>query len=262
MILPTKYLLSDLLKHHVRCDQGIDHGIGLIGWMHPPVHRLLGWFTKPSNIRLSRTVWRLDQLKGIGSEEVYVKGIPVNCDQSTIDRIPTLLYADVLNINGGKLGSVVDLVFDPKNGKILHYLLSRSDPRIPGTSRWRFLIDNILDQQTGMVSLNLTSLEELPLARSSIKQNLLKRSRNWREQIQEFSSQASDRLEGWFEEPPWEEPNIRKSRGVSTINSAPLEDCDDHYQNTKTNNSLESSDKFVYDDRTFKGHQGDDDPWI
>ena len=70
MTLPDQFLLSHLLKHRVRCDQGIDHGTGLIGWMHPPVHRLLGWFTKPSNIRLSRRVWRLDQLKGIGTQEI------------------------------------------------------------------------------------------------------------------------------------------------------------------------------------------------
>jgi len=30
------------------CDHGLEHGAGLIGWMHPPVHRLLGWASKPS----------------------------------------------------------------------------------------------------------------------------------------------------------------------------------------------------------------------
>ena len=90
MTLPNQLLLSDLLKHRVRCDQGLDHGPGLVGWMHPPVHRLLGWFSRPSNLRLSRNVWKLDQLRGIGSHEVYVKGLPNHCEQSTVDRIPTL----------------------------------------------------------------------------------------------------------------------------------------------------------------------------
>ena len=263
MTLPQQFILSDLLKHHVRCDQGLNHGIGLIGWMHPPVHRLLGWFSKPSNFRLTRSVWRLDQLKGIGTQEVYVKGLPVNTEQSTIDRLPTLLNADVLNSNGKKLGSVVDLVFNPKTGKIFHYLLSRSDPRIPGTSRWRLLIDNILDQQPGMVSINLKSLDDLPIAKASIKQDFLRRSRNWRDQIQEFSDQASDRLEGWIEEPPWEERNNTDLQNRQNITSDPLDGWDvDQLQNQDFNDDLESSNKFGYRERPVKRLDDEEDPWI
>ena len=58
MTLPQKLLLSDLLRHRVRCDLGIDHGSGVTPWMHPPIHRLLGWATKPSSLRLARDVWR------------------------------------------------------------------------------------------------------------------------------------------------------------------------------------------------------------
>ena len=64
------------MKHHVRCNHGIDHGIGSIAWMHPPVHRLLGWSTRPSSLNLDRHVWRLDQLRGIGNQQVFVKGKP------------------------------------------------------------------------------------------------------------------------------------------------------------------------------------------
>ena len=96
MTLPNQYLLSDLLKHRVRCDQGLDHGPGLTAWMHPPVHRLLGWCTRPSTLNLSRHVWKLDQLRGIGDDEAYVKGQPSNTDQLTLDRLPTLLNACLL----------------------------------------------------------------------------------------------------------------------------------------------------------------------
>ena len=262
MKLPKQFLLSDLLKHRVRCDQGIDHGIGIIGWMHPPVHRLLGWFSKPSNLRLSRDVWRLDQLKGMGNQEVYVKGLPVTTEQSILDRIPTLFNANVLNLNGDRIGSLVDIVFDPKDGKIFHYLISRSDPRIPGSSRWRLLIDHISDQQPGVVFTHLTTLDDLPLVRSSIKQNLLKRSRNWREQIQEFSDQASDRLEGWLDEPPWEENRNRHFRNNSRSDTDPLEDWDAHFQKSKESDNLEFSDKFRYRDRPLNSLHDDEDPWI
>ena len=35
----------------------------------------------------------------------------------------------LLDRDGERLGSVVDLVFDPADGAILHYLIARSDPR-------------------------------------------------------------------------------------------------------------------------------------
>ena len=70
MAIPTKLLLSDLLKHNVRCDSGIDHGQVVREWMHPPAHRILGWVSRPSSLRLQREVWKLDQLKGINDQEV------------------------------------------------------------------------------------------------------------------------------------------------------------------------------------------------
>ena len=127
MTLPNQYLLSDLLKHRVRCDQGLDHGPGGSPWMHPPVHRLLGWSTKPSSLRLSRDVWRLNQLRGIGSQEVYVKGQPSITEQLTLDRLPTLLNADVLNLNGEKIEILGDDLFKLPDGKLTtmyHYLKS------------------------------------------------------------------------------------------------------------------------------------------
>jgi len=257
--LPDQYLLSDLLKHRVRCDQGLDHGSGLIGWMHPPVHRLLGWFSKPSNIELSRHVWKLDQLKGIGSQELYVKGEPSISEQVTIDRIPTLLNSNILNLEGEILGSIVDLAFEPKTGKIFYYLVSRSDPRIPGTSRWRLMIDRIIDQQPGIVSINLNSLDDLPISRSSIKQDILRRSRNWREQFQEFSDLASNRLEGWLEEPPWDEIANRSSsskpHGASQV-------WEDDFENDEARDQLESNQEFRYSRRPIKSLEDDDDPWI
>ena len=43
------------------------------------------------------------------------------------------------------------------------------------------------------------------LARASVRQDFLQRSRQWREQLQQFGDRAGERLEGWLEEPPWDE---------------------------------------------------------
>ena len=204
MVLPDQSLLSDLLQHHVRCDQGLDHGPGVMAWMHPPVHRLLGWVSRPSALRNSRDVWRLDQWRGLSDQEVFAKGPPAAADALTLDRLPTLMEADLVDRHGERLGQIADLAFVPATGAILHYLVSRSDPRLPGSSRWRLTPDRIVDQQPGLVSTALSSLDDLPLARASVRQDLLRRSRGWRDQIQQMGDRAGERLEGWLEEPPWD----------------------------------------------------------
>ena len=144
MPLPDPFLLSDLLRHRVRCDQGLDHGPGVMAWMHPPVHRLLGWVSRPSALRNNRDVWRLDQCRGVDDQQVYVKGFPAETDQLTLDRLPTLLDADLLDRDGERLGQIADLAFVPTSGEILYYLVSRSDPRLPGSSRWRLSPERIV----------------------------------------------------------------------------------------------------------------------
>lgn len=205
MALPEQLLLSDLLRRRVRCDQGLDHGPGLVVWMHPPVHRLLGWVSKPSAFGSRRLAWRLNQLRGLVELEALVKGEPAETDQATVERLPTLIEASLLNGQGEPIGLVADAAFEPATGRIRHYLVSRSDPRLPGSSRWRLSPDRIADQQPGRVFTALESLDDLPLARASVRQELLRRSRRWRDQVQQAGDRFEQRLEGWLEEPPWQE---------------------------------------------------------
>jgi hypothetical protein len=98
-------------------------------------------------------------------------------------------------------------------GRIVHYLVSRSDPRLPGSSRWRLSPERISDQQPGQVFTELSGLDDLPLARASVRQEFLRRGRRWRDQLQEETERLRDsfqqagdrfeeRLEGWLEEEP------------------------------------------------------------
>lgn len=258
MNLPDQILLSDLLHHRVRCDQGLDHGPGVMPWMHPPVHRLLGWVSRPSALRVSRDVWRLDQSRGMNEQEVFVKGQPAVSDQITLERLPTLLDADLLNRDGQRLGLVADFVFIPTTGKILYYLVSRSDPRLPGSSRWRLTIDRIVDQQPGMVSTALHGLDDLPLVHSSVRQGLIKRSRHWRDQLQMMGDRASDRMEGWLEDPPWEEPVQRSWKSSDMAEMDPLEGWDDQ----QTDNFSQSTEELRRRRRPDGRGDGQDDPWV
>ena len=215
MSLPEQLLLSDLLRRRVRCDQGLDHGPGSEAWMHPPVHRLLGWISRPSGLGDQRLAWRLDQLRGLADQELFVQGDGCSTNPSTVDRLPTLIGASVLGRAGSPLGRLVDAAVELHTGRILHYLVARSDPRLPGSSRWRLSPERIVDQQPGQVVTALEGLDDLPLARASVRQEFLRRSRRWRDQMQEESVRLRDqvqqvgdrfeeRLEGWLEEPPWD----------------------------------------------------------
>jgi hypothetical protein len=213
--LPEQLLLSDLLRLRVRCDQGLDHGPGVLGWMHPPVHRLLGWVSRPSTFRSTRRVWRLNQLRGLSEGEAFVKGEGADTEPGVLEQLPTLIGATLFGADQAPLGTVVDAAVVLGTGRILHYLVARSDPRLPGSSRWRLSPERIVDQQPGRVITALQGLDDLPVARSSVRQEFLRRSRRWREQVGEETSRLRDqfsqvgdrveeRLEGWLEEPPWE----------------------------------------------------------
>lgn len=204
--LPEQLLLSELLRRRVRCDQGLDHGAGLQVWMHPPVHRVLGWISKPSAFGSRRLVWKLNQLRGLIDQEVLVQGEPAETEQGVIERLPCLMDAEVLGRREQSLGILADAAIALATGRIRHYLVSRSDPRLPGSSRWRLSLDRLVDQRPGRVWTNVEALDDLPLARASVRQDVLRRSRRWREQMQQVSGRFEEKLEGWLEEPPWQEP--------------------------------------------------------
>ena len=86
----------------------LNYGNGENVWMHPPVHRILGWYSRPSNFDLKRNVWRLNQITQIIDNEIYVKGDPAISDLATLNRFPTLIEANLININGSKIGFIAD----------------------------------------------------------------------------------------------------------------------------------------------------------
>ena len=178
----------------------LNYGNGENVWMHPPVHRILGWYSRPSNFDLKRNVWRLNQISQIIDNEIYVKGDPAISDLATLNRFPTLIEANLINVNGLKIGVIVDFLFEIKTGKIKYYLVSRSNPKIPGSSRWKLNIENINDQQPGLVFCESNSLDDLPLIKSSIKNEFFQKGKKIIDRFDDMKNIASNRLEDWLEE--------------------------------------------------------------
>ena len=178
----------------------LNYGSGENVWMHPPVHRILGWYSRPSNFDLKRNVWRLNQIRQIIDNEIYVKGDPAISDLATLNRFPTLIEANLININGSKIGVIADFLFEMKTGMIKYYLVSRSNPNIPGSSRWKLNIEDINDQQPGLVFCESKSIDDLPLLRSSIKNEFFQKGKKIIDRFDDMKNIASNRLEEWLEE--------------------------------------------------------------
>ena len=200
MKLPKEILLSELLSYSVKGNMSLNYGNGENVWMHPPVHRILGWYSRPSNFDLKRNVWRLNQISQIIDNDIYVKGDPAISDLSTLNRFPNLIEANLININGSKIGIIADFLFEIKTGQIKYYLVSRSNPKIPGSSRWKLNIENINDQQPGLVFCESNSLDDLSLIKSSIKNEFFQKGKKIIDRFDDMKNIASNRLEDWLEE--------------------------------------------------------------
>ncbi len=178
----------------------LNYGNGENVWMHPPVHRILGWYSRPSNFELKRNVWRLNQISQIVENDIYVKGDPAISDLRTLNRFPTLIDANLINSEGSKIGVIADFLFEIKTGNIKFYLISRNNPKIPGSSRWKLCIEDIIDQQPGLVFASLNSLDDLSLVKSSIKRQFFKKGKNIIDRFDYMKNIATNRLEDWLEE--------------------------------------------------------------
>jgi len=233
--LPKEILLSELLNYNVKGNRTLNYGNGENVWMHPPVHRILGWYSRPSNFDLKRNVWRLNQISQIVDNEIYVKGDPAISDLATLNRFPTLIEANLININGSKIGVIADFLFEIKTGKIKYYLVSRSNPKIPGSSRWKLNIESINDQQPGLVFCETNSLKDLLLIKSSIKNELFQKGKKIFDRFDDMKNIASNRLEDWLEE----DEDINQNLDFQKKS---------FYNNSKT-------------PRTFS-EKKEDDPWI
>jgi len=225
-----------------------------MAWMHPPVHRLLGWVSRPSALRMSREVWRLNQCCGFTDQQVFVRGEPAVTDQVMLERLPTLMDAVLLDRDGERIGSVVDLDFRPADGAILHYLIARSDPRLPGSSRWRLAPDRILDQQPGQIQTGLMGLDDLPMARASVRQDLLQRTQRWRDQLRSMGDLAGDRLEGWLEDSPIDD--FRDDFRSETMRPSPEID------EPEPVSGPEVWDDDSWEDPPSRRRSEDEDPWV
>ena len=73
----------------------------------------------------------------------------------------------------------------------------------------------------------MTSLEDLPLSRAASR-GISSSNQRWRDQLRQMGDRAGDRLEGWLEEPPWQDDLERSEREPEVMNRPdPLDDWEE-----------------------------------
>ena len=137
---------------------------------------------------------------------------------------------------------------------------SRTNPLIPGTSRWRLSISQIIDKQPGSVSCDIDTFEDLPIYKASLREEFLSKSRKWTTQFQDLTYKASDKLEGWIDE------QISENENDMVDDSYISQTNDDSYDDWIDNLDIDSSEEFntMNKRQRKKGstNERDLDPWI
>ena len=63
----------------------LNYGSGENVWMHPPVHRILGWYSRPSNFDLKRNIKEANQIIGLNNFYIGIGGV-LTFKNSNLDK--------------------------------------------------------------------------------------------------------------------------------------------------------------------------------
>ena len=126
-IEPEVVRQSDLLNQLV-LDRNTMEELGHVDvlWMHPPVHRVLGFICKSGFLGTKKTAFNLAQIKTLGANSILVNAKPVETDSAKVRKLESLLNCDVWSDAGDKIGRITDYLFNPKTGAITQYLFVSS----------------------------------------------------------------------------------------------------------------------------------------
>lgn len=114
---------SDLLNHLV-LDRNTMAELGHVDvlWMHPPVHRVLGFICRTGFLGTKKTAFNLAQIKTLGANSILVNAKPVETDSEKVRQLESLINCEVWSDAGNKIGRITDCLFNFKTGAITEYL--------------------------------------------------------------------------------------------------------------------------------------------
>ncbi len=143
-------------------------------WMHPPVHRVLGFICKSGFLGNKKTAFNLAQIKTFGASTILVNAKPVETDAEKVRNLESLIGCEVWSDNGNKIGKITDCLFNLKTGAITQYLFAASG--WSGITSGVYLLppSQILSFGHKRVLVSEVAAQTLAVYREGIKQKLTK----------------------------------------------------------------------------------------
>jgi uncharacterized protein YrrD len=91
-------------------------------WMHPELHRVLGFICKSGWLGTQKMAFKLSQIVAIGSNGILTHSQPEATDAEKVKLLESLLNHEAWSDTGDKIGKINDCLFDLQTGKITQYL--------------------------------------------------------------------------------------------------------------------------------------------
>lgn len=199
---------SDLLNQLV-LDRSSMAELGHIDvlWMHPPVHRVLGFICKSGFLGTKKTAFNLSQIKTLGANSILVNAKPVETDSEKVRQLESLINCEVWSDDGNKTGRIVDCLFNFKTGAIIHYLfVSNGWGGIAG-SVYLLPPSKILSFGNKRVLVSEAATQNLAVYSEGIKRKLTKARNTFKEdyilatqELRSLAEQAKDGVQSLNEQ--------------------------------------------------------------
>jgi uncharacterized protein YrrD len=143
-------------------------------WMHPPVHRVLGFICKSGFLGTKKTAFNLAQITRLGVNSILVNAQPVETDSEKVRKLESLIGCEVWSDAGNKIGRITDCLFNLKTGVITQYLFVSSG--WGGMAGGIYLLppSKVLSFGRKRVLVSEAAAQTLTVYREGIKQKLTK----------------------------------------------------------------------------------------
>jgi uncharacterized protein YrrD len=166
---------SDLLNQLV-LDRNTMEELGHVDvlWMHPPVHRVLGFICKSGFLGTKKTAFNLAQIRTLGANSILVNAKPVETDSEKVRQLESLINCEVWSDAGNKIGRITDCLFNFKTGAITEYLFVSSGWGAIAGGVYLLPPSKILSFGNKRVLVSEAAAQTLAVYREGIKQKLTK----------------------------------------------------------------------------------------
>jgi sporulation protein YlmC with PRC-barrel domain len=167
-------------------------------WMHPPLHRVLGFVCKLGFLGKRKLAFKLSQLDAIGDNGILTHSQPDETDGDRVRQLESLIQCEVWSESGSKMGKIVDCEFSLQTGAITDYLLIGDTGRNSIATRLNALTGTIYRLPPSKIAsfgrtrvlVRESSIQAFALYRDGISQTFSKMGDAFKEE----SAQVADEL--------------------------------------------------------------------